>query len=419
VPTTAASGADDDLVPTLRDLLVQLGLAMSAAGDSVDAIGTNLRAIVRAYRVDHVEVGVLPTSLMVGTGQGTDARVQMGSPTSVPLRFDQVAALYALVRSASTAALTPAAALDELDAIRAMPPTFGAPVRTFGHAVMTTGLALLLQPTWGAVVAAFALGLLVGLLKLPSWSALEFVLPVAVSFVVSAVVFVTLRHLAVDNPARILIPPLATFLPGGALAIATVELASGQMVSGASRLVSGLVQLMLLAFGILAAGQLLDLPPEVLTDNPVARLGWWAPWVGVLVFAVGNWLHLSSPARSLPWILAVLLAAYTGQVIGAALFGGLLSGFFGALAMTPLVLWFETLPHGPPKLVTFLPAFWLLVPGATGLIGVTALLGDNDQFGAQATVDTLVTVMSIALGVLVGTALHRVADEGFRGVHVG
>lgn len=401
----------DELVPALRDLLVQLGLAMSAAGDSVDAIDTNLRTIVTAYGVDHVEVGVLPTSLMVGTGQGGEARVQMGSPTSGPLRFDQVAELYALVRSASLAALSPVEALARLDAIRAMPPTFGAAVRTLGHAVMTAGLALLLQPTLGAVVAALVLGLLVGSLKLPRWSALAFVLPVAVSFAVSIVVFVTVRHLRVDNPTRILIPPLATFLPGGALAVATVELACGQMVSGASRLVAGLVQLMLLAFGILAAGTLLDLPSEVLTDNPGSRLGWWAPWLGVLVFAVGNYLHFSSPARSLPWILSVLLAAYAGQVAGAALFGGLLSGFFGALAMTPLVLWFETLPHGPPKLVTFLPAFWLLVPGATGLIGVTALLGANDSFGVQATVDTLVTVMSIALGVLVGTALHRAASE--------
>jgi uncharacterized membrane protein YjjB (DUF3815 family) len=206
-------------------------------------------------------------------------------------------------------------------------------------------------------------------------------------------------------------PPLATFLPGGALTIATVELAAGQMVSGASRLVSRLVQLMLLAFGILAASAFLDVPAHVLADNPVDRLGWWAPWLGVVLFAVGNYLHFSSPARSLPWILVVLLITYAGQVVGAALFGGLLSGFFGALAMTPVVLWIETRRHGPPKLITFLPAFWLLVPGATGLIGVTALLGDSDGFGAEATADTLVTVMSIALGVLIGTAIYRATDH--------
>ena len=93
---------------------------------------------------------------------------------------------------------------------------------------------------------------------------------------------------------------------------------------------------------------------------------------------------------------------------------GLLSGFFGALAMTPLALWVETLRNGPPKLVTFLPGFWLLVPGAAGLIGVTELLGVNHELGAQAIVDTLVTVMSIALGVLIGTAAYHTTDSGLR-----
>ena len=237
---------------------------------------------------------------------------------------------------------------------------------------MTVGLALLLQPTVGAVGAAFVLGLLVGLAKLPRLATLDLVFPIVVTFVVSVMVFATLQHVQIDNPVRILIPPLVTFLPGAALTIATVELAAGQMVSGASRLVNGLVQLLLLAFGILAASALFELCAAVLADNPVNRLGWWAPWLGVVVFAVGMYLHLSAPARSLPWMLVIMLAAYAGQVAGAAVFGGLLSGFFGALAMTPLALWVETVRNGPPKLVTFLPGFWLLVPGAAGLIGVTA-----------------------------------------------
>ena len=280
--------------------------------------------------------------------------------------------------------------------------------------MLTVGLALLLQPTLGAVGAAFVLGLLVGLLKLPGLATLEMVFPVVVSFIVAVIVFATLQHVEIDNPVRILIPPLVTFLPGGALTIATVELAAGQMVSGASRLVNGLVQLLLLAFGILAASALFHLPARVLEDNPVNRLGWWAPWLGVVVFALGNYLHMSSPARSLPWILLIMLTAYAGQVAGAALFGGLLSGFFGAFAMTPLALWVETLRNGPPKLVTFLPGFWLLVPGAAGLLGVTELLSVNHQLGAQAVVDMLVTVMSIALGVLIGTAVYRTSHAGVR-----
>jgi uncharacterized membrane protein YjjP (DUF1212 family) len=160
----SAAPADDPTESALRELLVQLGIAMSAAGDSVDAISGHLQAIVAAYGVDHVEVAVFSTSLIVGTGHGASAQVQLGTPQGRRLRFDQVAALYSLVREASSASLPPAAALERLQTVDRMRPTFRWPVRTLGHAVLTVGLALLLQPTIGAVGAAFVLVALVGLM---------------------------------------------------------------------------------------------------------------------------------------------------------------------------------------------------------------------------------------------------------------
>ena len=50
--------ASDALVAEVRDLLVQLGTAMSAAGDSVDAIDSTLRTIVAAYGVEHLEIAL-------------------------------------------------------------------------------------------------------------------------------------------------------------------------------------------------------------------------------------------------------------------------------------------------------------------------------------------------------------------------
>jgi uncharacterized membrane protein YjjB (DUF3815 family) len=198
------------------------------------------------------------------------------------------------------------------------------------------------------------------------------------------------------------------------LAIATMETAAGQLVSGASRLVSGFVQLALLAFGIVAAGVLVKASPADFVDHRVAGLGAWAGWAGVLVFAVGIWLHFSAPLRSLPWMLLVLYIAFAGQVIGDAFFGGQISGFFGAVAMTPVVLWVERLPNGPPKLVTFLPAFWLLVPGAAGLIGITQIVGNGLGVASRALSDVLVTIISISLGVLIGATAYRAADAGVR-----
>ena len=57
-----------------------------------------------------------------------------------------------------------------------------------------------------------------------------------------------------------MIPPLVTFLPGAALTTSVVELSAGEMVTGASRLVAGTLQLVLLAFGIVAGAQAFGAP---------------------------------------------------------------------------------------------------------------------------------------------------------------
>ena len=64
-----------------------------------------------------------------------------------------------------------------------------------------------------------------------------------------------------------------------------------------------------------------------------ALLGAWAPWLGVLVFAVG--VTIATLLRpGFPSLLVVLYAAWIGQVVGNALFGAYASGFTGALVMT-------------------------------------------------------------------------------------
>nr|BFE71985.1 hypothetical protein GCM10020092_052860 [Actinoplanes digitatis] len=62
---------------------------------------------------------------------------------------------------------------------------------------------------------------------------------------------------------------------------------------------------------------------------------------------------------------------------------------------------------GPPSQVTFLPAFWLLVPGAIGLIGVTEVLGNPAAAGVDALIEPLASIVAITLGVLCGVSTYR------------
>jgi uncharacterized membrane protein YjjB (DUF3815 family) len=81
--------------------------------------------------------------------------------------------------------------------------------------------------------------------------------------------------------------------------------------------------------------------------------------------------------------------------------------------MTPVADLVARQRTGPPAIVSFTPAFWLLVPGALGLVGVAALL-NGDNTGTTTLITTVETMVAIALGVLVGRAISIIvsAREG-------
>jgi uncharacterized membrane protein YjjB (DUF3815 family) len=125
----------------------------------------------------------------------------------------------------------------------------------------------------------------------------------------------------------------------------------------------------------------------------------------VVVFGMGVYLTFSAPRRSFWWMLLVLLLAFAAQRLTAGHFGEEISGFFGALVAKPLGLLIQKRFRGPQSMVTFLPSFWLLVPGALGLLTVKRLLSDPARLDGLMSV--AFTLASIALGALVGASLYN------------
>jgi uncharacterized membrane protein YjjB (DUF3815 family) len=321
------------------------------------------------------------------------------------LRLDQTSALFDVLKQARLGAIDPGDGWRRIHEIVSMKPRFHAATRLLGHIILTVGLCLVLQPTGADLTLAAGFGAIVGGIKEVGgrWVRFQMVMPVIAAFVVSGTTFWLANHGWAEADLRAMIAPLVTFLPGAALTTAVIELSAAQLVTGASRLVAGSLQLMLLAFGIVAAAQAVGVPTtDSLVNAPENLLGWWAPWLGVVVFGIGVALFNSAPRGSFPWLFVVLLATWVGQFFGSVAFGGYASGFFGALVMVPAARLVERMPKGPPSLVAFLPAFWLLVPGALGLIGVTEYLSADTTAGLQDFVGALAAIMAIALGVLCG-----------------
>jgi uncharacterized membrane protein YjjP (DUF1212 family)/uncharacterized membrane protein YjjB (DUF3815 family) len=390
-------------------LLLELGVALTMTGDAVSEVQGHLGAIASAYGYDNARVSVLPTLLIVALLPRKPASIRT-IDSFHQLRLDQATEVIHAARAAEAREVGPAEALARLRGALTMPPRFGTLAFVASHAVLTLGLGLVIRPAPVDLALYLLLGALVGAMSawvLGRGGSGGYLLPLVAAALVSAIAFVA--HGGNEAASlRLTIPPLVTFLPGALLTMATVDLAFGETVTGASRFVAGLLQLALLGIAIVIGAELVGNPHT----GPVAGhssdvLGDWAPWVGVAIFGIGIFVHNSGPRRALPWLLIVLFAAWAGQVGGKYLVDATLSGFVGGLVMVPVAHLIAHVPAAPPAHVMFLPAFWLLVPGTIGLIGVTELVGENSREGSQHFTDALVSIPSVALGILAGTLVVR------------
>jgi uncharacterized membrane protein YjjP (DUF1212 family) len=394
---------------TLLRFVSQLGHVLIASGEAVAVIEDSIRRIARAHGVSHVSVVAFPTVLFVKIEDATGSRLDLTSEEGTTLRFDQIESAFALASDAQNLLVTPEQGLARLQAILARPPRFGVTASVVGHMLMTVGIALCLKPTWEGLGAAAFYGIVVGVLKVfaRNRGMLETLLPTIAAFVVAILALSAVRYGIPASPLRALIASLVTFLPGGILAVAAMDLAYSDMVSGASRFVMGLVQLLFLMLGMTMAASLVGLPPERLLVDPDVRLSPWAVWPGILFFGIGTLLHYSTAPKTFPWMLAALAIATAAQLAANAAFGGYMSGFVGALVVTPVAYLMQYRMGGPPAMVTFTPALWLLVPSSLGLIGLAELASDDRLAGVQNFTATLFIIVATALGSLMGSGIYN------------
>ena len=400
----------------LQQFLVELGGALVAAGVAVTDVVFTLRQAAIAMGAPGAELIVFPTALMVSVpsvpaanGTHDDQQIAVHASAAQMVRFDQLTALFALTDEATRAEITPAEGLAELDAIERSRPRFRYRLRILGHGIAAAGVCMLLQPTWADVAIATVLGVAAGVWVIASSQLTtgRILAPIIASFVIGLVVFTLAKHGIGDAPLKELVPPLISYIPGSVVTVAVGELAAGDMIAGSSRLVYGSFMFAQLALGIVSADLIIGLNSnDALRVDEVQVLGAFTPWLGVLLLGVGYFLLYCGPPRSMAWLLFTLLVAYSGQVIGGAFLGGLLSGLIGAFLMTLVAYTIQALPGAPPAVVLFLPGFWLLIPGAAGLIGLTQLVGTHAST-ATSLLNVAGTILSVSAGVLAGAGAYR------------
>jgi len=394
------STADDNAV---RALIASLGSAMVGTGQPVHEIEQELGEVARRWGYPDLQVGAAPTSLTFSLSRGgpsTFQRVEGG------LSLEKAVDVRRIRHQVAFGVLDIHQALEELESLRVRQARYPGWLTQPAYVVVAVGIGLILQPGWANLAAVGGCAVVVAFLLAASrrFRTLGTLLPTVAAFVVTVIVFALADAGLVEGPLRTVLPPLAALLPGALIVTGMSELAAGHMQAGASRLVYGIVELALFALGLLAATTVLRVPDEQLVNVRVDALGWVAAPVGLLLITVGISLMEHVPAPTAPWVLVVLVLAFAAQSAGHLLGSAALGGFFGAVAASLGATAVELFRPRLARLVLFLPAFWLLVPGSLGLLGVTQLVAERPDVLA-AGVDVVGVVVAIALGLLVGSAI--------------
>lgn len=388
----------------LTTMLGALGSALLSASQATNDVDATLKLVARAYGRADLHLVTLPTFILLEDPRTSHTSVFRAD--GPPLRLDQAGAIEHLIHRATNENLDPKVVIDEVTRITGERPRFGFVLSLIGHVLLTLGFGLVMNPTAAALPVYALLGVIIGSIVLlgSKMRTLSLVLPVLAAFIATTLVSLATPSVVDGNVLLLVAPALASLLPGLMLTIAAVELTNGEIIAGASRLVYGIARLGLLAFGvyvgIVATGAKLD------SSSSGDRLGSWAPWVGILLVAFGYYLYSVAPKRSLLWIILALAVAYAAQLLGHVLLGTELSGMIGALVAVPVIYLVSHVPAAPPPAVMLTCAYWMLVPGALGFIGLSEAA--SGTAGATETLfQTIGAVFAIAIGMVIGTGLSR------------
>lgn len=400
-------------------ILGDLGVLLLECGVSVTDVRGSLEQVGRrsAPEASH-EFAILPEMVMVsrpGASSATTTVIGKGEART----FRQSAMASRLVHGLESGAVPLSAASARMAQIRATPRHHPGLQSVIGCGLLSLSLAWLYRCPWWAVLLALVVGLLVGgltmlMLRVRAAAA---VAPFVSAFVSTVLVGAAAGWLDLGPvPLFAVCAPVAILVPGALITNALLELTSTDIVTGASRLMYGLIMLAFMAAGVYSGAYLtglrVDSASAALVGEAVRlttdRGGWqalpplWSAWGAVIVLAVGIGLAFGSGFRLTVVCVVVMAGTYAVLALFSPAVGSIVAmGVAGAtLFVAARVL--ERLTIAIPATVSFQPAFLLLVPGTIGLVSLAS-------FDAQALVSAPMMFLSLCIGTKVGALLADLA----------
>jgi len=402
---------------TSRNAFAQLGALLLDAGYAVTDVQFSLAKVAEKTGHTNMTFAVLPQTVMVSDQPGAAATVI--NATGVELPFITTARANSLVRDMSAGKIPTTEFDTRIHQLREASVGVSTSEMVLGSALLSAGLAILFRVPWWSVIAALVLGAFIGLFihLAQRVRGAGTIITFAIAFCSTLAVGVLVNVMDLGPvPLFAVCAPLAVMVPGATITNALLELSATDMVTGSSRLMYGLLVLGFMTTGIGAAAKATGLRIDATganllgeVTNVTTDLGGfealpplWFSWIGVIAMAAG--IGLAFKAGQM--LTYVSVGAMVLTYAGISLLSGPLGGI-GATGVVGAVFFFlartlERYVPRAPAIVTFRPAFLLLVPGTVGLVALTTSLTEIDD---RALLTALGTFLSLSIGAKTGAVV--------------
>lgn len=390
--------------PDVTEMLTEAAAAMVSSTYPAPQAESVLRGLAEAYDAD-AELVLLPTLVLTETRKHGVPQLRVVKSS---YRFDQMTQVQSVLAQARHNKEDAHDVAESLRAIANKKPIYPSWLRVIGYSLSALGFGAAFRLNVPALAAVTVMGLLVGILVLNLSRSTRFaaLLPLMATFVAGLMVAGISLALDKPDPVRMVAMLIVVLLPGATLTSGIIELVSGYMVSGSSRLMYALMILGSMAFGGALAIAASGIPASRLEDVTATLTPEWVAWVGAAIYGIGTFLYFCTPVRLWLPSLFVMMLSFAISVLAVPSLGVPLSAGI-ATAIGLITSWAinARLGGGPGDLAIFLPTFWLIVPGSTGFVALTGELESATSLSDVANTAVL-TFFAMAIGMMLATAVY-------------
>ena len=385
-------------------LLESLGRALHRFGTPAHRLEDALAGISRRLGIE-AQFFSTPTAIFVCEKREAGSLTTLLRVEPGDVQLEKLTQLDEILESVADGRLDPAAALGVVRQVEEAPPRYRAWVNLLASALASGSAARFFGGGGEDILAAGAVGLLIGLLDLAladrAAARRLFEALAATSAALSATLLAPWWG---NSPSVVTVAGLIVLLPGLTVTVAMTELATRHLVSGSARLAGAAVLFVTLGFGVGLGSRLgirlVGVAPTV-EPNPLPP---WTQLPFLLVAALSFTVLFRARPRDLGTIFLGGLVAFYGAKAGAAFFGPQLGAFVGAVLVGLAGNAYARAARRPSAILE-LPALMLLVPGSLGFRGVSSLLAHQTVTGIEAAFATFLVAAALVAGLLVSNVL--------------